>query len=122
MLQRGEMSSAAFVGASALQEHQQKQQNNSGTLTFGCRCPLEPGNADSGQTNQKNFMTNPVVRKDIQIDRVSSAAICEEIGDRLRIDLTGKPDRLPRHMRMLVEQMAQNDSDPAVRSAKRNRI
>jgi hypothetical protein len=29
---------------------------------------------------------------------------------------------LPRHMRMLVEQMAQNDSDPAVRSAKRNRI
>jgi len=63
-------------------------------------------------------MTSPAVRSDIQIDRVSSAAICEEIGDRLRIDLTGKPDRLPQHMRMLVEQLAQNDCVPAVLSAK----
>jgi hypothetical protein len=71
---------------------------------------LKPGSFDRGQTNQKNFMTDRALRNDIQIDRVSSAAICEEIGDRLRIDLTGKPDRLPRHMRMLVEQIAQNDS------------
>jgi len=48
-------------------------------------------------------------RNDTQIDHVSSAAICEEIGDRLRINLTGEPDRLPQHMTMLVEQMAQND-------------
>jgi hypothetical protein len=66
-------------------------------------------------------MTNPAVRNDIQIDRVSSAAICEEVGDRLRIGLTGKPVRLPRHMRMLVEQIAQKDSASPVRSAKRNR-
>jgi hypothetical protein len=100
----------------------QIQQNKTGTLTFGCRCPLEPGNADRGQTNQKNFMTNPAVRKNIQIDRVSSAAICEEVGDRLRIGLTGKPERMPQHLRMLVEQIAQNDSASAVLSAKRNRI
>jgi hypothetical protein len=67
-------------------------------------------------------MTNPAVRKNIQIDRVSSAAICEEVGDRLRIGLTGKPERMPQHMRMLVEQIAQNDRVSAVRSAKRNRI
>jgi hypothetical protein len=63
-------------------------------------------------------MTSSAVRNDIPIDRVSSAAICEEIGDRLRIDLTGKPGRLPRHMRMLVEQMAQNDCVPALLGAK----
>jgi hypothetical protein len=83
---------------------------------------LNPGNADRGQTNQKNFMTNSTVCNDIQIDRASSAAICEEVGDRLRIGLTGKPERMPQHMRMLVEQIAQNDSAAAVRSAKRNRI
>ena len=100
----------------------QIQQNKTGTLTFGCRCPLEPGDADRGQTNQKNFMTNPAVRKNIQIDRVSSAAICEEVGDRLRIGLTGKPERMPQHLRMLVEQIAQNDSASAALSAKRSRI
>ena len=64
-------------------------------------------------------MTSPAVRNDIQIDRVSSAAICEEIGDRLRIDLTtGKPDRLAQHMRILVEQIAQNDCVPALLGAK----
>src|ERR1700716_3699702 len=30
-------------------------------------------------------MTSPAVRNDIQIDRVRSAAICEEMGDHLRI-------------------------------------
>ena len=63
-------------------------------------------------------MTSSAVRNDIPIDRVSSAAICEEVGDRLPIDLTGKPGRLPRHMRMLVEQMAQNDCVPALLGAK----
>ena len=54
-------------------------------------------------------MTAPAVRNEIQIGHVSSAAICEEMGDRLRINLKGEPDRLPQHMMMLVEQMAQND-------------
>jgi len=67
-------------------------------------------------------MTSRAVRNDIHIDRVSSAAICEEIGDRLRIGLTGKPERLPQHMRMLVEQIAQNDSDqPDLAPKRRNR-
>ncbi|WP_154071418.1 hypothetical protein [Bradyrhizobium lablabi] len=63
-------------------------------------------------------MTSPAVRNDIQIDRVCSAAICEEIGDRLRISLQGEPERLPQHMMMLVEQMAQNDCVFAVVSNK----
>jgi hypothetical protein len=50
-------------------------------------------------------MTSPAVRNDIQIDRVCSAAICEEIGDQLRIILAGEPSRLPQHMTMLVEQL-----------------
>jgi len=55
---------------------------------------------------------------DNQIDHVSSAAICEEIGDRLRTNLTGAPVRLPQHMMMLVEEMAQNDCVSAVPSDK----
>src|SRR5260221_108672 len=63
--------------------------------------------------SRKTFMTSPVVRNDIQIDRVCSAAICEEIGDRLGISLKGEPERLPQHMTMLVEQMAENDDGGA---------
>jgi hypothetical protein len=54
--------------------------------------------------NRKPFMTSPAVRNDIQIDRVFSAAICEEM-DRLRIALTSEPNRLPRRMTMLVEEL-----------------
>jgi hypothetical protein len=49
---------------------------------------------------------NPTARNESQIDHASSAAICEEIGDRLRLTLVRKPHRLPRHMMKLVEQMA----------------
>jgi hypothetical protein len=59
--------------------------------------------------NRKTFVTSPAVRNDIQIDRASSAAICEEMGDRLRISLKGEFERLPQHWIMLVEQMGQND-------------
>ncbi|HKH03226.1 MAG TPA: hypothetical protein VKB08_21260 [Bradyrhizobium sp.] len=52
-------------------------------------------------------MTSPVVRNDSQIERECSAAICEEIGDRLRINMTRHPDDLlPEHMMTLVDQMA----------------
>jgi hypothetical protein len=51
-------------------------------------------------------MANSAVRNDIQIDRACSAAICEEIGDRMRIKLAAEPNRLPQHMMMLVDQMA----------------
>src|SRR5260370_800491 len=63
--------------------------------------------------NRKTFMTSPAVRNDIQIDRVFSAAICEAIGDRLGISLKGEPERLPQHMMMLVQQMAENDDGGA---------
>jgi len=59
-------------------------------------------------------MTIQHLRTDIQIDHVSSAAICEEIGDRLRITMTGEPDRLPQQMMMLVKQMTQNECVSAV--------
>ena len=39
-------------------------------------------------------MISPEARNAIQIDRVCSAAICEEIGARLRIRLAGEHDRL----------------------------
>jgi hypothetical protein len=51
-------------------------------------------------------MTRPFVRNDSQIERVSNAAICEEIGDRLRMSLASEPGRLPEHMMMLIDQMA----------------
>jgi hypothetical protein len=51
-------------------------------------------------------MTIPALPNDIQIDRACSAAICGEIGDRLRIKLRAEPDRFPQHMIMLVDQMA----------------
>jgi len=51
-------------------------------------------------------MASPAVRNDIQIDLGSSAALREEIGDRLRISLTGGPRGLPQHMMVLVAQIA----------------
>jgi hypothetical protein len=70
-------------------------------------------------------MTSPAVRSDIQFNIGCSAAICEEIGDRLRITLAGAPNglpqQLPQHMTMLVEQIARTDGvNPASRH-KRNR-
>ena len=62
-------------------------------------------------------MTNPTVQNDIQIDSSCSAAICEEIGDRLRITLTGEPNRLPQHMMMLIEQMADRLAKPPLKQS-----
>jgi hypothetical protein len=55
---------------------------------------------------------HPVAGNEVQIDYLSGAAISEEIGDRLRISLKGKPGRLPDHVMRLVEQLAQIDSFP----------
>jgi hypothetical protein len=66
-------------------------------------------------------MTSPAVRNDTQIEHVSSAAICEEIGNRLRITLIGAPNGLPRHMTMLVEQIALTDGVSRPSRGKRNR-
>jgi hypothetical protein len=47
-----------------------------------------------------------VARNDYRMDRVSSLAICEEIGDRLRQILAQTTRRLPKHMINLVKRMA----------------
>jgi len=54
-------------------------------------------------------MASPAVRSDIQIGLGCRAAICEEIGDRLRIALRDDPKGLPRHMTVLIEQIARTD-------------
>ena len=60
-------------------------------------------------------MTSPSVRNAIQIDGVCSAAICEEIADRLlRTTFAGEPGRLPHHIKTLVEQMAVIDCQPSL--------
>jgi hypothetical protein len=59
-------------------------------------------------------MSSPAVRNDVHIDQGSSAAICAEIGDRLRISLKGAPGRLPKPMLILIEQMARNDCGSTV--------
>ncbi|MCK1360489.1 hypothetical protein [Bradyrhizobium sp. 199] len=55
-------------------------------------------------------MDRPNVRIAIQIDPGCSLAICNEIGDRLRVSLRGEHDPLPRHLTILVEQIAQISS------------
>jgi hypothetical protein len=61
-------------------------------------------------------MTSRAVRCDIQIGLGCSAAICEEIGDRLRISLKGEFNRLPQHMMVLVEQIAPTTVGPSFAS------
>jgi hypothetical protein len=51
-------------------------------------------------------MTSPAPLNGSQIDHASSVAICEEIGDRLRLILGREPHRLSDDMIELVEQMA----------------
>ena len=55
------------------------------------------------------LMISPEARNAIQIDRVCSAAICEEIGARLRIRLAGEQDRLPQHLITLMDAIRTND-------------
>ena len=43
------------------------------------------------------------------IDRTTSAAICNAIGERLRRDLGPDDDALPSHLQMLIDQMRQQD-------------
>jgi hypothetical protein len=62
---------------------------------------------EASQTDGKTFMASPVLRNDSPTERECSAAIREEIGDRLRINLAREPDELlPERMMMLVDQMA----------------
>jgi hypothetical protein len=46
---------------------------------------------------------------DVQIDRVHSGAICKEIGDRLRICLTGAGVDPPPALRILMGELAKTE-------------
>jgi hypothetical protein len=48
------------------------------------------------------------------IDRTTSAAICNAIGERLRRDV-GPDDALPSHLQMLIDQMRQQDENTSGR-------
>ncbi|WP_441242154.1 hypothetical protein [Tardiphaga sp. 768_D3_N2_1] len=54
-------------------------------------------------------MQNQITRDgEEHIDRATSAAICNAIGERLRRDI-GPDDALPSHLQMLVDQMQRQD-------------
>jgi len=51
---------------------------------------------------------------EIRIDRACNAAICAEIGDRLRIESASRSERLPQHLMLLVDRLtADQRSAPA---------
>jgi hypothetical protein len=47
------------------------------------------------------------------IDHLTRAAIGEEMGDRLRMLLPRKSERLPKRMMMLIDQIAANQQRPS---------
>ena len=54
-------------------------------------------------------MISPEARNAIQFDSAWSAAICEEIGVRLRIRLAGEHDRSPQHLITLMDAIRTDD-------------
>jgi hypothetical protein len=50
-------------------------------------------------------MTYPAHESRVQISRVHSAAICKEIGERLRTPLDQEPVRLPPRLLKLIERL-----------------
>jgi hypothetical protein len=58
-------------------------------------------------------MTAPFTNDgDDEMDRSTTAAICNAIGERLRRDM-GTDDSLPSHLQMLLSQLQQRDDDGA---------
>jgi hypothetical protein len=49
----------------------------------------------------------------LQIDSGHCRAICDEIGDRLRILLDREAGEIPQRLRMLIDRLAEFDSVPA---------
>jgi hypothetical protein len=49
----------------------------------------------------------------LQIDSGHYRAICDEIGDRLRILLDKEPVEIPQRLRMLLDRLAELDGVPA---------
>lgn len=58
-------------------------------------------------------MTSPFTNdSDDEMDRGTTAAICNAIGERLRRDM-GTDESLPSHLQMLLSQLQQRDDDSA---------
>jgi predicted kinase len=55
------------------------------------------------------IMTNPAHQSDVQINRIHSGAICEEIGERLSARLGPQSNELPARLLALMEQLAKVD-------------
>jgi hypothetical protein len=51
-------------------------------------------------------MSNPVQQNDVQIDRIHSGAVCEEIGERLCQALDRQSSALSPRLLALIEQLA----------------
>ena len=49
----------------------------------------------------------------VQIDSGHCRAICDEIGDRLRILLDNEASQIPRRLRLLIERLAELDREQA---------
>ena len=55
-------------------------------------------------------MQNQITRDgEEHIDRATSAAICNAIGERLRRDIGSDDDTLPSHLQTLIDRMRQQD-------------
>jgi hypothetical protein len=52
------------------------------------------------------MMPHPAPTNDIQIDRIHSGAVCEEMGDRLSIALGPQSIELPPRMLALIKRLA----------------
>ena len=50
-------------------------------------------------------MTNPAHQSDVQINRIHSSAICEEMGERLAARLGPQSNELPARLLALMEQL-----------------
>ena len=55
-------------------------------------------------------MPNPTPPNEIQIDRIHSGAVCEEMGDRLSVALGPQSVELPPRLLALIDQLAKAGS------------
>jgi hypothetical protein len=53
------------------------------------------------------------ISNELQIDSSHCRAICDEIGQRLRVILDGESPAMPRRLQMLLDRLAEQDLVPA---------
>jgi hypothetical protein len=62
-----------------------------------------------GENSLEIMMPIPVHRDDVRINRIHSAAVCEEIGERLSVALGTQSVELPDSLLALIEHLAKVD-------------